>query len=219
MFRILVPCGKGWADPENPVPNEGRKRKSTELPVEGAAKPNSTHRYWNAYSCMTSACWLHRTQCRGYRASVAWSTWCLTIAYSHHEHVICLVACLLASGLKCSIKHLIIIRADRRSILEASTFDGLLPPFNHSTNMQTQTPAAQAKRRRWNHFSHLLLLAISCPRKTDLPSYCAQLCSFVDVTSSISFCLHCSQQELFEMPPWSRALWVNTSPGSSGNFH
>lgn len=50
MFRILVSCGKGWADPENPVPNERKEKKSTELPVEEAEKPNSTHRYWNAYS-------------------------------------------------------------------------------------------------------------------------------------------------------------------------
>lgn len=91
MFRILVSCGKRWADPENPVPNEGKKRKSTELPVEGAAKPNSTHLYWNAYSCMTSARWPHCTQCSDYIASVAWSTW--SIASSHHEHVIRLAAC------------------------------------------------------------------------------------------------------------------------------
>lgn len=39
MFRILVSCGKGWADPENPVPNERTKKKSTELSVEEAEKP------------------------------------------------------------------------------------------------------------------------------------------------------------------------------------
>lgn len=93
MFRILVSCGKGWADPENPVPNERKEKKSTELQVEEAEKPNSTHRYWNASSCMTSARRLHCTQCMAYPAPVAWSTWwCLSIAYSHHEHVTRLAA-------------------------------------------------------------------------------------------------------------------------------
>lgn len=92
MFRILVSCGKGWADPENPVPNERKEKKSTELQVEEAEKPNSTHRYWNASSCMTSARWLHCTQCKAYPAPVAWSTWCLSIAYSHHDHVTRLAA-------------------------------------------------------------------------------------------------------------------------------
>lgn len=36
MFRILVSCGKGWADPDNPVPKERKEKKSTEPPVEEA---------------------------------------------------------------------------------------------------------------------------------------------------------------------------------------
>lgn len=110
MFRILVSCGKGWADPENPVPNERKEKKSTELPVEEAEKPNSTHRYWNAYSCMTSARWLHCTQCKqGLPSScrlvdVVLEHRLLTPRACHPPRSLPTWHCL-----NCSMKHLIII--------------------------------------------------------------------------------------------------------------
>lgn len=111
MFRILVSCGKGWADPENPVPNERKEKKSTELQVEEAVKPNSTHRYWNASSCMTSARWLHCTQCM---ACLPGSCRLVDVVVLEHR-LLTPRAChpprslLTWYRVKCSIKHLIII--------------------------------------------------------------------------------------------------------------
>lgn len=146
MFRILVSCGKGWADPENPVPNERKEKKSTELPVEEAEKPNSTHRYWNAYSCMTSARWPHCTQCKqGLPNS------CRLVDVVLEHRLLTPRPCHPPRSLptwhrvNCSMKHLIVIwqigAAFQRRQLSMARYLRL----NQPTYMQTVIPEIPAK--------------------------------------------------------------------------
>lgn len=116
MFRVLVPCGKGWADPENPLLNEGKKRKSTELPVEEAEEPKLhsplLERLFLHDICATAPLYTVQGLSSFCRFNVgrrgAWPSPTLTPRACHPPRS--LLTC-LRLRIQCnSIKHLIIIR-------------------------------------------------------------------------------------------------------------